>query len=71
LQIVILIEKWRNDLSIVKIIDCNVDVFSLWDVITISSHSNFINLNDGEDEDPFNTSIDSLVFQRNETFTDI
>lgn len=61
LKVIVFIKKWRDYFSVVKIIDVNIDTFSLWNMVSISFDGHFVYLNNHKFIDPFNASIHSLV----------
>ena len=61
LKVVIFIKKRRDYFAVVEIIDRHIDTFSFWNIVSISSDSYFIYLNNHKLIDPFNASIDSFV----------
>ncbi len=69
LEIVVFIEKGRDESSVEVIIDINVDSLSLRNVISVSSHHHFISLHNNELENPLNSSINALILQNDASVT--
>lgn len=61
LKVVVFIKKRRDYFAVVKIIDVDIDTFSLRNMVSISFDDHFIYLNNHKFIDPFNASIDSFV----------
>lgn len=69
LEIVVFVEKRRDESSVEVIIDINIDILSLRNVLSVSSDHHFINLHNNKLEDPLNASIDAFIFQNDPSVT--
>jgi hypothetical protein len=57
-------------LAFVIVIDVDIDILSLWNIVSIPSYSYLVGLYNHELKNPLNASVDSLVSQCNEATTD-
>jgi len=69
LEIVVFIEKGRDESSVEVIIDINVDILSLRNVISVSSDHHFVSLHNNKLENPLNSSINALILQNDPSVT--